>query len=467
MSFFKHLQINRLIVLVLVILVVFVSYGCASKRLTKNASKMEQAGIYDQAANYYYQAYVKKRTNIDALIGLKRTGQMVIDKKLSNFNKYYNEGKNKDAVDYFKDAENYYNKLKDIEVELNFPGYYRDYYNEVKDIYLEDKYFEAINLLQAEKFEEAEKLFKDIIDLQPNYKDAAEQLKIAIYEPVYRRALKDMELKRYRNAYYGFDKIVRKYGAYKESIDLRSECLEKAIINITIAPIVLKTYNSALSSSLETNIISEIKELNNPFLRVVSFDPATTNLKSTRSTNEEIQTPAIGKPQVADVVLSITVNLYDIQAGALSKTEQKGYIRKETRVKDSEGNIKVSTEYDKVVYYEYKMSRSVKIDYEYTLIDNRTGELYFADSKTLINSDNIHYAEFDGDSRNLVPGYWKYKRLSSSEDIIKDNRNDISALQNILNGRKVIKTVSSIENEIQNSVAIQISNSVDEFNPEK
>jgi hypothetical protein len=113
------------------------------------------------------------------------------------------------------------------------------------------------------------------------------------------------------------------------------------------------------------------------------------------------------------------------------------------------------------------MGRAVKIAYEYKLIDNRTGELYFADSKSLINSDNIHYVEFTGNVKDLVPGYWKYKRLSSSEDVVKDNRNDVAALQALLGARKVIKTVGTLENEIQASVALQIANIVDEFNPEK
>jgi hypothetical protein len=461
------MRITQTLVILLVIFFTIALFGCASNRLTRKGVKMEQAGIYDHAADYYYQAYLKKNTNIEARLGLQRTGQMVLDRKLSDFNKAYNQGKNEEAVYHYLESEKYYNKIKNTGIDLNFPSYYTDYYNEVKDIYLDDKYIEALNLLQAEKFSQAENILREIVELQPNYKDAAEQLKIAIYEPLYRQSMQDMEIGKYRSAYYGFDNIVSKFGDYKESIDLRAECLEKAIVNITIAPIEIKVNNTYLASTLESKIISEIKTLGNPFLRLVSFDPATTRIKSTNTINVELQASAIGKPQVADVVLNIIVSLYNIEKGALNKEEKKGYLRKEKRVKDSEGNVRVTTEYDKVTYDEYKMGRAVKIAYEYKLIDNRTGELYFADSKSLINSDNIHYVEFTGNAKDLVPGYWKYKRLSSSEDVVKDNRNDVAALQALLGARKVIKTVGTLENEIQASVALQIANIVDEFNPEK
>jgi hypothetical protein len=259
------MRITQTLVILLVIFFTIALFGCASNRLTRKGVKMEQAGIYDHAADYYYQAYLKKNTNIEARLGLQRTGQMVLDRKLSDFNKAYNQGKNEEAVYHYLESEKYYNKIKNTGIDLNFPSYYTDYYNEVKDIYLDDKYIEALNLLQAEKFNQAENILREIVELQPNYKDAAEQLKIAIYEPLYRQSMQDMEIGKYRSAYYGFDNIVSKFGDYKESIDLRAECLEKAIVNITIAPIEIKVNNTYLASTLESKIISEIKTLGNPF----------------------------------------------------------------------------------------------------------------------------------------------------------------------------------------------------------
>ena len=51
--------------------------GCnGSKAFVKRAAKMEEAGMTPQAANLYYTAVIKKPTNVDAMVGLKRTGQI-------------------------------------------------------------------------------------------------------------------------------------------------------------------------------------------------------------------------------------------------------------------------------------------------------------------------------------------------------------------------------------------------------
>lgn len=455
---------NRLFTILLFLLAAFIFTGCVSKRLTKKGAKMEQAGLYEQAADFYYQAYTRKNTNIDARLGLKRSGQMVLEKKLTAFKKSYNESKNQEAVYLFLEADKYYQHVTATGVELNFPDYYRDYYNEVKGVYLEDKYYEAMKLLKAENFGEAERLLREIIKLQPEYKDASSQLNIAVYEPLYREAIHNMDYKKYRTAYYIFDRIIKEYGNYKESQDFRVECLNRATISIAVAPVESFDNNTTVSGILETKIINEIKALNNPFLRVVEYSAGTKaqNINSAQELNA-----SSSKPKDVDVVLICEIAAYSISKGDLNKEEKRGYLRKDTKVKDEEGNIKTITEYEKVIYYEYKMGRSVKISYSYKLADSRTSELYFADSKTLISADNIYYADYGGDKGSLVPGYWKTKRSESPEDVIHNGNKDISELKSLLESRRVIKTISTLETELFNAVATQISSAVNEYDPEK
>ena len=60
--------------------------GCnGSKAFVKRAAKMEEAGMTAQAANLYYTAVIKKPTNVDAMVGLKRTGQIVLAQHISSF----------------------------------------------------------------------------------------------------------------------------------------------------------------------------------------------------------------------------------------------------------------------------------------------------------------------------------------------------------------------------------------------
>ena len=75
---------NRPGFFLLLFLVVILS-SCVSKKLTKQGYELEQAGMITEAAEHYYRALLRKDNNVDAMIGLKRTGQVVLENKLDNF----------------------------------------------------------------------------------------------------------------------------------------------------------------------------------------------------------------------------------------------------------------------------------------------------------------------------------------------------------------------------------------------
>src|SRR5690554_1092437 len=57
--------------------------GCTgSKSLAKKGAKLEEAGLYDNAALFYYNSLLRNSNNVDARIGLARTGQRVVNDKL-------------------------------------------------------------------------------------------------------------------------------------------------------------------------------------------------------------------------------------------------------------------------------------------------------------------------------------------------------------------------------------------------
>ncbi|HPG72768.1 MAG TPA: hypothetical protein PLM49_00645 [Bacteroidales bacterium] len=437
----------------LFVILALITVSCLSTRLTKKGSKMEEAGMYADAAELYYQAVVAKPTNVDAKMGMKRTGQRVLEKKLSAFNKAYNEGNNKEAVYNFKDADDYYNKITGIGVELNFPGFYREYYDEVKDIYLADKYVEANKYLDAANFTDAERLFREIVSLQPNYKDAKEKLNISVYEPVYREAQIKMDNKLYRTAYYHYDRIIKEYGNYKDSYDLRAECLKKATLTLAIYPVENKSSTSGINATLEAGILKAIQEKQNPFLTLIEASSQTGQGNMARP--------------VADISLYTSVTAFTYEKGTLNKTEKRGYLKKTRQVKDEEGNTKTVTEYDKVVYNEFNMGRSVKISFTYRLIRNKTGEIIGTNSHSFVSEDRIAYAEYSGNSKNLVPGYWKSASSSSQEDVIHDNQKDVKALQELLNGRKVIKDYNTLTGEIIEVSSSRIADAVNNYDPER
>ncbi len=449
---------KRLFTITAIVLSLALVFGsCASKRYTKKGLKLEALGQYSESADMFYQAVVIKKTNLEATAGLKRTAQMTLSKKLSEFNQAYNNENNKEAVYYYQDAKAYYDKITAIGVELNFPSFYVDYYNEVKDTYLEDRYFDGSKLLDEEKFAEAETIFREIVKLQENYKDAKDKLITATNEPKYREALRLMDNALYRKAYYAFDNIIKAAGAYKSSYDLQKECLEKGTMTISIAAIKNNTTTTGIESILESKIISGIQASNNPFIKLIDSQ---NQYRKTFDSN--VEPTSVQKLPTA--ILNCEIAKFVYNKGQNQEFEKRGYLRKKVKVLNREtGEYETKTEYDKVTYKEYKMTRTLDMTVTYKLIDGKTHVIYKTNTKTLQTKDEIYYAKFTGDASNLVPGYWKDIKTTSPEDYINDNPNALKELNNLLGARSQIKDFETLSGEATDAAAQDISKAVIDY----
>ena len=428
--------------------------SCTTKKMIKKASKFEQSGMHSDAAEIYYQVLLRKKTNIDALTGLKRSGEFTLGAKLSQFNRAYNEQKNKEAVHYYLDAQAYHEKIKRVGVQLNFPSFYTEYYNEVKDIYLEDKYFEGMNYLNNEAFVQAERAFREIIKIQPTYKDTKEKLNIAVFEPIYRESLVLMENGKYREAYFKIDNIITNLGTYKDSHDLRRECLDKGSVSIAINPVKNSSNQRGIETQIENMIIVGIQNQNNPFIKLID------QTKSSRDITAK-STVLYAAP---DATLFIEIVAFSYNAGKLGEETKTGYLKKRVKYKNPETERdEYRTEYDKVTYKEFQMSRSVELQISFRLINERRGEILRTGSRTLRAIDNIHFARYDGNKENLVPGYWKNRNTQSEEDIIRDNRNDVQNLQSLLNARNQIKDFNTLSSEVYNNSTAFVASEINKF----
>ncbi|MDD3686705.1 MAG: hypothetical protein PHE56_08055 [Bacteroidales bacterium] len=431
--------------------------GCATKRYTKKGLKLEAMGQYSEAADMFYQAVVIKNTNLEAMAGLKRCAQMTLSKKLSEFNQAYNNEKNKEAVYYYQEAKAYYDKMMAIGCELNFPSFYEEYYNEAKDTYLEDKYYEASKLLDEERFAESETILREIVKIQPNYKDVKDKLIVAVNEPKYREGLRLMEAGLYRKSYYIFDGIIQAAGAYKSSYDLKSECLNKGTMTISVEPVKNYSSTTGIEGLLQSKVIAGIQAANNPFIKLIDSQQAGSGKTFQSSTTA----PKVTAP---NALLYVEITKFTYNKGQLQEFEKRGYLRKKVKVLNREtGEYENKTEYDKVTYKEFKMSRTVDMTVTYKLVNGKTGEIYKTSSKTIQTRDDINYARYTGDATNLVPGYWKDLKTASPEDYITDRPEAIKELNNMLNARSQIKDYNTLSGEATDGTASDISNAVIDF----
>ncbi len=446
-------------------------YSCTSKRLVNKAVKFDDAGLYSDAAALYYKSLVANSNNIDARLGLQRTGQLVFDDKIDAFKNKYTNSTVKEAVYAYRDAESYYQSLSKLGVKLIAPEEQKVYYQEVKDKYLGEMYGQARKAIELEEFASAEGLFSEILKIEPQYKDAKTQWITAKYEPVYRRGNTLFNTELYRSAYYDFEKINRGTEGYKNSIQLQQAALNNAQITIAFLPVYTAS-SSRKSAALQCQqkILNSVQNIKSPFYKTLSGESIQSirGWDNIRDQDVAIQlAQQLGHEFEAKSIFKSELNKYSKSQGRLSKYEKRGYFKRTVQVTNPDTNLKEQkVVYDKIRYYEYKQKNQLLVELNYSLIRIDRDEMAVANSFYANETDQIHYARFDGDYKNLVPGYWKSSSKDSDEDQVYDDASSIARLHEILKNRSEIKSTSQLEKEAFDRCAQQIAQHISEYQPE-
>jgi hypothetical protein len=442
--------------------IVFLLAACASKRFTKQGAKFEEAGLYEDAAKHYYEAVKRKDSNVDAKLGLRKTGQMTLDQKLNDFMNSYKQASFDKAVYEFIDAEDYNKKLKKVGVNLSFPENYRTYYEESKSDYLGQKYSEGLEKLNREDFAGALSIFAEIKSIDENYKDVQEKFIAAKYEPRYRTANQYLETGFYRKAYYEYESILSGAGDYKQSASLKEEAREKGTITILVTELTASSrsfYDAAVKIS--SRIQGEIGHLSNPFIQIK--DPSSLNGTINKQGQIDMQVANLAG---IDVILTGVLNDFRKKTGDLIETPKRGYLKEVVIVKNSAGEETEKVTYHKTNYSEFHAKNSAWVSLSYKMISTKNNEVLISDSYDRQNSDEIRYAVFEGDAKKLVPGYWKYKKGNSEEDVINDNKNDVRALKRLLDANRKIEPADRLLENLVTDAIGEITTKVDKYNPE-
>ena len=137
--------------------------------LHQTRAKMEEG--HDVGRQFYYTAVQKKATNTDALAGLQRAGQWVLNDHLRQFDEARMANDRARAVAAFEAAEAYNNRVAKLGIRLLFMESARQAYEQVKDAHMDELYQAGLTALETEDFADA-LCTTEIIRLQADYEDA-------------------------------------------------------------------------------------------------------------------------------------------------------------------------------------------------------------------------------------------------------------------------------------------------------
>jgi curli biogenesis system outer membrane secretion channel CsgG len=437
-------------------LVLFFSACQSSKHFTKLGTKQEQAGLIHEAANSYYTALYKNRTNLDAQIGMKKTGQLVLNEMLNNFAKERNFGTNKSAVYAYHPARDYRDKIQGVGITLILADFYDADYKNAVDAYLHELYDEGTSLLESEKYTEAGVKFDEIRKLDTSFKDANDLGDVAFLEPLYQQATKAMAAEHYREAYDSYGKVVERKIDYKDAMARKKECLEKGIYTVALMNFENASGTSGIEAKVSAYALDALTGINDPFLRIVDRENLQTimeeqhlQLSGVIDENTAVQ---VGQLVGAQALLTGTVLSYGEKKGTLRSLQRDGYtsyLSKELNKTD--GKYYSVTRYKETSYTEYYNSNSCAVSFQFKLINLKTGEILKTEIIQKEVADEVIYGRFEGDVNSLFPSGQGGPNL---------NAGDKRALMNMMNSRQQVKTSAELSNELFGNISTQLSKTI-------
>jgi hypothetical protein len=452
-------------------IVILLLTGCASKRHLKNAVKYDEAGLYEDAAQLYMRSLSANRDNIEAKLGLRRTGQMVLDQRVTDFATFHRNNQHGDAVYAYINAEKYRNQANSLGVRLDFAGNHQADFLTSRNIYLDGLYKDGQRVLDAESFKTAEERFSEILNIDDTYKDARENWVIARYEPVYRDGLDFMYTGLYRKAYFAFHTILSEHGTYKDAMQLREEALAGATITVAVLPFYTTNNNQrSAAAELRANTISEISALPTPFYRIVN-DPILNNLPQISVINDPGIVLALlksaGVRLSADNILMARVVNYNEYTTNPKRTERPAYIKQTREITNSAGAKEKITEYVKTSYTEIERKSGATLRVEFSMVNLKTGMVVLTDYLNFEDHQEVLYGEYKNNYRNLIPGEWKSANRDDDSDKIFDNSRSISDLHQLFTAPKDLVSGKQMMTTLLGAAGHQISLRLNAYDPER
>jgi len=451
----KNETLSLTFLLVLLFSVTMVSCS-GSKKFYKKGVKLQESGMHTEAADAFYASLLRNRDNTDAKIGMKKSGQQVLSRKLEKFSKFKTLEEKKKAVYSYIAALQYKEKIQKVGVTLEIPPFYTSDYESVTQSYLADLYEAGIGLLEDGKFEEAEVNFKEIGNFDSNYKDANNLEDIAYLEPLYTSGIEHYNALRFRSAYNDFSAAANRDSEFKDCVELKNQCLEDGLFTMALLPFENSTNQNGLDQKISAYALDALTNINDPFLKVVDRENMQLIINEQQlglsGVIDEETAVNVGNLTGAQALITGTVLGLDVQKGRLTKISRTGF--ESYRVKKTNPETKKTyyeTRYRSTYYHEYTQKNTATVTFQYKVISLETGEVIDSRIVDQTIDDRINYAEFKGDGSNLWP-----ERNGQAYT----NRNAKRQLDNLLSADRAIKSTSELSNDLLREVSYEISASV-------
>ncbi|MFN4083271.1 MAG: hypothetical protein ACK4K9_06530 [Bacteroidia bacterium] len=438
------------------IFLIAITISCnVSKQYTKKGDELFEMGLYEDAANYYYNALLIDNKNYLAKQALQKSGNIVLTNKISQFGKYVTQNNAEQAVFQYRNAQKYYNTVKSVGVELEWPSLYNDVYEDIKNDYVNTLYERGLEQMQQKKYEQAEKTFSKIADIDSNFKDVTVLRTVSLVEPMYVRANQMMQAENYKEAFRNFEKILQVDPTYKDTKILRDDALKKARTGVgVIMHSTNKEYDNT-ARQMHEYIMAALVKSKNPFLQVVDRkffehflkeqELGMTGLISTESAARA------GKMAGLKYILALRLSEYKTVDLPPKTDSVIAYEAFTESTPNPNGTYNYTTRFKKVNYADTYHKKSVYVRLFYELISTETSQIVSSEVFEETQTDEQHVFRYAGNAKNL------YDKLPAGNFLPEPNkewRNNFGEVQ-----RKLIP-IEDLQRDALRNIASKVSTEI-------
>ncbi|MCC5917663.1 MAG: hypothetical protein JJU02_10115 [Cryomorphaceae bacterium] len=461
----------RISIYSLLILLIF-SACSGSNRFYKYGVALTEAGLHREAAERYMESLRRNPNNVKAQIALRQDGQKVLDGHLQDFYLAHTEGNHSRAVQSYEAATRYRDLVMRSGVNLTFPDNYRPMFLQSENHYLQNLYQQAHELIDDQRYAEAENILKEITRLRNDYEDALELKNLAFVEPRYQEGLEAFRNERFRQAYYLFSEVENRVANYKDTRNYRQMAKERGIFTIGVLPFENRSKVRNIDGMIMARLMAEVNNIDDPFLRLIDRTNTDKIIAEQRLSLEGVidQNTAViaGEMLGAKALLKCVILDAREVEGELKVENRKGFLGTPVRVKDPKTDaVTTQMQYSKVLYQHFTKENEVAITLQYQLVSTASGEILHTDVIELRRNDRADYARYEGDHRYLYAGTWESPRRASPKDRMYNSARAKRELNNSLQASDEVENVSNLRSQLVRDISARIARQLQNFNPER
>lgn len=264
----------------LLILIVLVASCGSTRKKMERATLYEKEGMLAEAHLAFEAIYTKRPKETEAHIGMKRTAQVILDRKIMEATERYAANDLEKGERLRSEAVLYKQGMDRKGLELHWDGHVDDVRKAARSTKARDLLKEADEAFRDDRFAEAEELAMACQRLDPDLKEADYLVRIAQLEPRYREGQKAESLGLWRDAHKTYRWITNKDTGYKDAWQRLQKAQEHASYTLAYVPLFntmlytaqLDMGQGALEQQLSANLKTAILDLDDPLIVLVDRD---------------------------------------------------------------------------------------------------------------------------------------------------------------------------------------------------